>query len=296
MEGGVVTLQLAEAVLDVAQRCRTHRSRRSRLVGAQQSWHEAAGIQSVGGVDPAVHRLSWHCRQQHRRKLVHQFQGSIGPPEHAQRPLHLPALHEVLNDSLAVLVHRSKVHELVQAAVARQQARGRCVVKHILVLCQKLAQLLYQRLALGAGLPLVVQQSPVDLVELQLCQPGGHHGCLCAVVAGQRLKLAAEELVQGRGVADLDKAQGGLLKGWLWGVEPCKEARRLLEVPRDKGCLRLLHLHGIALLGGEAVSRCLLVIAPGQVDLPHVPPFVTDANLVQCFPRVHEHCLTCGVH
>eukprot|EP00191_Tetraselmis_sp_GSL018_P022180 CAMPEP_0177623774 /NCGR_PEP_ID=MMETSP0419_2-20121207/29095_1 /TAXON_ID=582737 /ORGANISM="Tetraselmis sp., Strain GSL018" /LENGTH=492 /DNA_ID=CAMNT_0019124375 /DNA_START=99 /DNA_END=1575 /DNA_ORIENTATION=- len=120
VQGGVIAAELVDGKLHVAKRLSKALSAGGRLVAADERRHEAA------------------------LELVDELPGDRGLPQDAERADDLPALHQVLDDGLVVVQERCQVHELVEAAVAREQvARGRAV-EDVLVLGEEIPQLIHE--------------------------------------------------------------------------------------------------------------------------------------------------------
>mmetsp|Transcript_38750 Transcript_38750/g.91791 ORF Transcript_38750/g.91791 Transcript_38750/m.91791 type:complete len:411 (+) Transcript_38750:980-2212(+) len=288
VQGGVIAAELVDGKLHVAKRLSKALSAGGRLVAADERRHEAARVELAPSLDPRIDRLSGRGLEEGRGELVDELPGDRGLPQDAERADDLPALHQVLDDGLVVVQERCQVHELVEAAVAREQvARGRAV-EDVLVLGEEIPQLIHELLALGVALAGVLEERAVDAVELQLCQPGSNHGGLGAVLARKSLKLLPQELVERSRIANLHEPEGDLLEGWLRDVEPGEQPRGLHVVLGGKRGLRLLRVHLLPLLAGEAVRHRLLVVRLRQEDPPHVPVLLSDAYLVERLRREHE--------
>ena len=84
------------------------------------------------------------------------------------------------------------MHEVVQAAIRGQQIHSGAHVQQLHALPEEVPQLTGQLLDLGPALPAlpaltVFQEGAIDAVQVQLSQPGCHHGRLPAEgVSGQQ--------------------------------------------------------------------------------------------------------------
>mmetsp|Transcript_25701 Transcript_25701/g.45756 ORF Transcript_25701/g.45756 Transcript_25701/m.45756 type:complete len:265 (-) Transcript_25701:466-1260(-) len=263
-------MEVVNAKLDVAERFVSAQCRCRRLITSKQRWHQPACVEVASGMNPGVYCVGGCSHDEHGCKLVYEFERYIGATQNPQRAGHLPPLHQMLDDSLVVVMHGRKMQQLVQPTVTGQQGAGGGLIQHITVLGEKRAELVDEPLALGPAFALIIKQRPINLIQLQLCQPSRHHRRLRSVISRQRLELADEELMQRRRVADVHEPQRHLFKGRLHGIQPRKQARSLHVVCIVERCLCLLCPHDVLLIHGIAVRRCLLVFRPGEVDPPHV--------------------------